>query len=257
MRTPAQLLTEIPLMGLDEERSNVTMTVLNSDDDADIAYLLLRPERAWPVVVVPTARETAHRMTVAFEDESGEIQFTSVDPPAFFLDRAIMRDIVRVLADFEAKPLPSELMEVEPSSTHPPPDVETLVEEAARVWHAYQNEPVGSPYSDVVAAFERVLDSPLLEETPLNRRLEILEDLANCFYQTSDATGDETLLRRCIEVRRRLLATMQPGHPDRSRQLQLTGYCMLRLWASTGEAADRIAALELLSEGGADLSRLG
>jgi hypothetical protein len=129
--------------------------------------------------------------------------------------------------------------------------VERLVEQAAAAWADYEQDRSADRFAAVSLFLGRVLDSPLLDTMPIARRAEILEDAAGCFYAHFDTSGDVAALRRCVEIRRRLLAALPDDWPGLYLQLRLTGQCLLRLWAATGEEADRIEALRLLREGDA------
>ena len=129
--------------------------------------------------------------------------------------------------------------------------VEHLVEEAAAAWADYERDPGADRFAAVSLFLGRVLDSPLLDAMPIARRAEILEDAAGCFYAHFDTSGDVSALRRCVEIRRRLLAGLPRDWPGRLPQLRLTGQVLLRLWAATGEESDRVEALRLLREGDA------
>jgi hypothetical protein len=129
--------------------------------------------------------------------------------------------------------------------------VEHLVEEAATAWADYERDRSADSFAAVSLFLGRVLDSPLLDAMPIARRAEILEDAAGCFYAHFDTSGDVSALRRCGEIRRRLLAELPGDWPGRLLQLRLTGQVLLRLWAATGEEADRVEALRLLREGDA------
>jgi hypothetical protein len=256
-RVPFGMLAELPVVGLDEERSDVTMTVLVSDQP-DVSFLLLRPSAPWPVVIVPTAAVTVERMIDALTANAGDVRFSRVDPPDFFLTHAVTRDVIRVLTDFEGKPWPPELAEpADAEPTRPPApqagaeDVERLVEDAAAAWTDYEQDRSADRFAAVNLFLTRVLDSPLLDAVPIARRAEILEDAAGCYYAHFDTSGDVDALRRCVEIRRRLLAALPRDWPDRPLQLRLTGQCILRLWAATGDADDRVEGLRLLREGNA------
>jgi hypothetical protein len=255
-RVPSGLVVELPVVGLDEERSDVTMTVLVSDRP-EITYLLLRPSAPWPVVIVPTAAVTAERMVDVLTAGGGDIRFSQVEPPEFFLSHAVTKDVIRVLTDFEGNPWPPDLAEApDPAEPAPPPArkedeerVEELVEQAAAAWADYEQDRSADRFAAVSLFLGRVLDSPLLDSVPIARRAEILEDAAGCFYAHFDTSGDVGALRRCVEIRRRLLAALPGDWPGRLLQLRLTGQCLLRLWAATGEESDRVEALRLLREG--------
>jgi hypothetical protein len=132
--------------------------------------------------------------------------------------------------------------------------VEHLVEQAAAAWADYERDRSADRFAAVSLFLGRVLTSPLLEAMPIARRVEILEDAAGCFYAHFDTSGDVGALRRCVEIRRRLLAALPGDWPARPHQLRLTGQCLLRLWAATGEADDRVEALRLLREGNAPVA---
>jgi hypothetical protein len=256
-RVPFGMVAELPVVGLDEERSDVTMTVLVSDHP-EVSYLLLRPSAPWPVVIVPTAAVTAERMMDALEASGGDVRFARAEPPEFFLSHAVTTDVIRVITDFEGNPWPPELAGHADAAPPPAPalkedeeHVEHLVEEAAVAWADYEQDRSADRFAAVSLFLGRVLDSPLLDAMPIARRAEILEDAAGCFYAHFDTSGDVSALRRCVEIRRRLLAALPGDWPGLLLQLRLTGQVLLRLWAATGEEADRIEALRLLREGDA------
>jgi hypothetical protein len=256
-RTPQQVILELGVLGLDERRSTIKMTLLTSDYDEDAAYLLLRPDAPWPIVIVPTAIGTAREMIEQLQGGTAVIRFSFVGPPEFFSSQEVTTDLFRVITDFEGFPLPPELAGPPPAQSPraPPPaggkDIEPLVEDAAAAWNGYERDRNRRTFEPVAVALERVLDSPLLDMAPIERRVEILEDAAGCFYAAFESEQDTDALRRCITIRKRLLATLPDHWPGRNRQLQITGHCLLRLWAVTGEATDQQEALELLHAGGA------
>jgi hypothetical protein len=143
--------------------------------------------------------------------------------------------------------------DAEPSQSRTPKAdeerVERLVEQAAAAWADYERDPSADRFAAVSLFLGRVLDSPALDSIPIARRAEILEDAAGCFYAHFDTSGDAGALQRCVEIRRRLLDALPGDWPGLSVQLRLTGQCLLRLWAATGEEADRIEGLRLLREG--------
>jgi hypothetical protein len=108
-RSPIQVANEVLVLGLDASRGTVLVSDLPSDYSG-VTYLLMRPEQALsPIVVVPTMQVTAGRVTTYMATGQDRVQIRRVEPKPFLTvmgGQAMLRDIVRVFADFERKPWP-------------------------------------------------------------------------------------------------------------------------------------------------------
>lgn len=251
-RTPQQLVIELAVLGLDERRGLVFMTRFDSDYE-DVAYLLLRPESGSPVVILPTARVTAVRVQEALLQETGDVKFVSVPPPEFLTSAEMLRDVTRVLTQFEARPWPPELLpagesEAPTATTGAGDELDPLMDEATRTWEAYVAEPSPAALAAFVRRAERVLAAPQLQTVPLARRADVLEAIAGSFITAGQQHKDEALLRRSVAISEDLLSMLPDDWPGRFRQVRMAGYARLCLWAITGEAGDRREALRLLRE---------
>jgi hypothetical protein len=251
-RTPQQLVNELPVMGLDENRGPVLMTLLDSDYP-DVDYLLLRPRSGNPVVMLPTTRVTAQRTIAALTAEGGEIGFTLVDPPTFFGDPRQGLDVLRVLTDFEAREWRPELIG-DAEARKPAPEtpsaesgtVEQLMAEARERWSRYEAERSRESFAAVAESLEEVLAEPALEGIPLARRVDVLDAVSGSFYSGFEAFEHLPYLRRAVEARRRLLELLPEDWPGRMREMQILGRFLLRLWATTGDRADREEGVQLM-----------
>ncbi len=251
-RTPQQLVTELPVLGLDERRGPVFMTRFDSGYK-DVAYLLLRPEGGSPVVILPTAHVTAVRTQEALLGKSGQVKFVSVPPSEFLTSAGMLKGVIQVLSHFEARSWPPELIPLQdsgaPTSTVGATDqLDPLMDEATRTWEAYVAQPSPTALAAFVPAAERVLTARQLQTAPLARRADVLEAIAGSFLTAGHQEKDEALLRQALALSDELLSMLPADLPGRFLHVRLAGFARLGLWTITGKAEDRLEALRLLRE---------
>jgi hypothetical protein len=252
-RTPQQLVVELAVLGLDENRGPVFMTRFDSDYES-VAYLLLRPESGSPVVILPTARVTADRVSNALLERTGKVSFVSVLLPEFVTSNEMLIDVLRVLTNFEAKPWLPELLpagdQTEPlaAAAGAGDELDPLMDEAARTWQAYHAQSSSASLASFVRGAEGILAARQLQTAPLARRAEVLQAIAGSFVRTGDQHEDEALLRRAVAISEDLLSVLPGDWPGRFRPLRIAGYAWLCLSVITGEAGDRRKAYHRLSE---------
>ncbi|AZM92626.1 hypothetical protein [Streptomyces sp. W1SF4] len=252
-RTPHQaLLVELPVLGLDEERGPVTMMVAHSELDG-VAYLMLRPESSSPVLIVPTARVTAERAARELVERRDEVRFRLVtDPEDFYTSRGMLRDVLRVLHNFEARPWPDTLRPAPPAAPREPArrraeaDLDPVVARMERAHKAFGRSPTAERFAELSAAAEAVLAAPSFPHVSLGWRIRLRQDVAGALYGGVLRLHDHDVLRRVVEIQAELVALLpedSPERPAQERTLALLSLCLRRV---TGAAAPEELLLEAL-----------
>ncbi|MFD7838854.1 hypothetical protein [Streptomyces sp. NPDC059761] len=250
-RTPHRaLLVELPVLGLDAERGPVTMMLAHSDLDG-VAYLLLRPESSSPVLIVPTARVTAERAARALLKRRDEVRFRLVTAPEdFYTSHAMVRDVMRVLHNFEAKPWPDTLRPDPPAAPREPTrrraeaDLDPVVARMEKAAHAFTRNPTGERLAALSAAAEDVLGAPSFPHISLGWQIRLRQQVAEALYSGVQELHDNTVLRRVVEIQTELVSLLPQDCPERLGQLRTLGILSLCLRRVTGEASLEEKALE-------------
>lgn len=223
-RTPHRaLFVELPVMGLDEKRGPVTMTVAHSELEG-VAYLMLRPESSSPVVIVPTARVTAERAALALLEQRGGIRFELVDLQAFLDSAAMTRDVMRVLHHFEAKPWP-EILEPRarpaarrPSRAEAEAALDRPAQRVAEAAEAFEAAPTAETFTALARAVEATLACPSLPLISFGWRIRFLEDAVRHFHAGYEKLGHVGAWLRAVEVQCDLITLIPGDWPERAEQ---------------------------------------
>ncbi|MFE1560594.1 hypothetical protein ACFW6V_37120 [Streptomyces sp. NPDC058734] len=252
-RTPHQaLLVELPVLGLDEERGPVTMTVAHSELDG-VAYLMLRPESSSPVLIVPTATTTAERAVRALVERRDKVRFRLVTAPEdFYTSHAMLRDVMRVLHNFEAKPWPDTLRPDPPATPREPArrraeaDLDPFVARLEKAEKAFAQSPTAERFAALSAAAEGVLAAPSFPDVSLGWRIRLRQDVAGALYGGFLELHDTAVLRRVAEIQEELVTLLPEGSPERPDQERTLAILQLCLRRATGRGTPRERRLEAL-----------
>ncbi|WP_405977104.1 hypothetical protein [Streptomyces sp. NBC_00158] len=252
-RTPHQaLLVELPVLGLDEEGGPVTMTVAHSELDG-VAYLMLRPESSSPVLIVPTATVTAERAARELVERSDKVRFRLVtDPEDFYTSRAMLRDVMRVLHNFEAKPWPDTLRPDPPATPREPArrraeaDLDPAVARMEKAERAFAGRPTAERFAGLRAAAEGVLAAPSFPHVSLGWRIRLRQEVAAALYGGFLELRDTAVLRRVVEIQGELVTLLPEGSPERPAQERSLAILSLCLRRATGRGTPQERLLEAL-----------
>ncbi|MFJ8162420.1 hypothetical protein ACIRBY_16005 [Streptomyces sp. NPDC096136] len=252
-RTPhSALLVELPVLGLDGERGPVTMTVAHSELDG-VAYLMLRPESSSPVLIVPTARVTAERAARVLAERRDQVRFRLVTAPEeFYTSPAMLRDVMRVLHNFEARPWPDTLRADPPATAREPGrrraelDLDPFVARMEEAGRAFARTPTAERFAVLREAAEGVLAAPSFPHISLGWRIRLRQDVAAALYGGVEALHDDAVLRRVIEIQTELVALLPEDAPERPAQLRTLALLSLCLRRVTGGASPQDMLLEAL-----------
>ncbi|MFH7594743.1 hypothetical protein WDV06_06485 [Streptomyces racemochromogenes] len=243
-RTPHRaLLVELPVLGLDEERGPVTMMVAHSELDG-VAYLLLRPESSSPVLIVPTARVTAERAARALVDRRDKVRFRLVTAPEeFYTSHGMLRDVMRVLHNFEAKPWPDTLLPDPPATPREPgrrraeADLDPLVARMEKAEQAFARSPTAERFAVLSAAAEGVLAAPSFAHISLGWQIRLRQEVASALYGGVEELHDHAVLRRVVEIQTELVDLLPEDSPELAAQQRTLAILSLCLRRVTGEAS--------------------